>query len=147
MVGGNEWNYININEHEHEEHEEEEEEEKDLSRTALIVKIKSQSKSVMDAGGGTGSNPLSLPPSLSEAKKKSKFGSVHRNTTYLTKREKDSPSCSPSKEKERKNIKNTNTLNMDVACEAIDGLALLYLPPRYRYLWTYIVYPSRGTYS
>lgn len=100
LVGGNEWNYININEHE--EHEEEEEE--DLSRTALIVKIKSQSKSVMDAGGGTGSNPLSLPPSLQEAKKKEKqnLGTVHRNTTYLTKREKDSSSCSPSKEKERK---------------------------------------------
>lgn len=29
----------------------------------------------MDAGGGTGSNPLSLPPSLQEAKKKkNKFG-------------------------------------------------------------------------
>lgn len=92
-------------------------------------KIKSQSKSVMDAGGGTGSNPLSLPPSLQEAKKNQKqnLGTVHRNTTYLTKREKDSSSCSPSKEKER-NKKNTNTLNMDVACEAIDGLALLYLP-------------------
>lgn len=41
----------------------------------IIVKKKSQSKSVMDAGGGTGSNPLSLPPSLSpRGQKKSKFG-------------------------------------------------------------------------
>lgn len=39
------------------------------------------------------------------------------------------------KRKREKNIKNTNTLNMDVACEAIDGLALLYL-------LTFIVYPG-----
>lgn len=35
---------------------------------------------------------------------------------------------------------------MDVACEAIDGLALLYLP-RYMYVLTYIVYPGSGTVS
>lgn len=101
----------------------------------------------MDAGDGTGSNPLSLPPSLQEAKKtKQNLGTVHRNTTYLTKREKGQFILLSLKRKREKNIKNTNRLNMDVACEAIDGLALLYLP-RYMYLWTYIVYPSRGTYS
>lgn len=96
-----------------------------------IVKIKSQSKSVMDAGDGTGSNPLSLPPSLQEAKKIKIWGPYTETPPY--EETKDSSSC--SERKREKNIKNTNTLNMDVACEAIDGLALLYL-------LTYIVYPG-----
>lgn len=128
-MGGNEWNYkgkVNINLNEHEEHEEEEEEE-DLSRTALIVKIKSQSKSVMDAGGGTGSNPF---PSLQEPKQKKrrkiKIWGPYTETPPYEERKGQFILLS-LKRKREKNIKNTNTLNMDVACEAIDGLALLYL--------------------
>lgn len=74
----------------------------------------------MDAGGGTGSNPLSLPHSLQEAKKKSKFGDRTQKHYLPYEGEKDSSSCSERKTEK----KNTNTLNMDVACEAIDGLAL-----------------------
>lgn len=81
----------------------------------------------MDAGGGTGSNPLSLPPSLQEAKKKSKFGD-RTQKHYLPYEERKGQFILLSLERKReKNIKNTNRLNMDVACEAIDGLALLYL--------------------
>lgn len=98
LVGGNEWNYINLNEHE----EHEEEEEKDLSRTALIVKKKSQSKSVMDAGGGTGSNPLSLPPSLQEAKKKIKIWGPYTETLPNLRRKKTVHPALPQKKKREK---------------------------------------------
>lgn len=76
----------------------------------------------MDAGDGTGSIPF---PFLQEQKKKIKIWDRTQKHYLPYEGEKDSSSCSPSQEKERKNIKNTNTLNMDVACEAIDGLALL----------------------
>lgn len=65
-------------------------------------KKKSQSKSVMDAGGGTGSNPLSLPPSLQKAKKKIKIWDRTQKHYLPYEERKDSSSCSPSKEKERK---------------------------------------------
>lgn len=45
-------------------------------------KKKSQSKSVMDAGGGTGSNPLSLSPSLQEAKKIKIWGPYTETLPY-----------------------------------------------------------------
>lgn len=87
----------------------------------------------MDAGDGTGSNPLSLPPSLQKAKKIKLWGPYTETLPYEER--KGQFILLSLKRKREKNIKNTNTLNMDVACEAIDGLALLYL-------LTYIVYPG-----
>lgn len=95
-MGGNEWNYINIDEHE--EHEKEEEE--DLSRTRIIVNKKSQSKSVMDAGGGTGSNPLSLPP---RGQKKIKIWGPYTETLPTLRREKKTvhPALPQKKKREK----------------------------------------------
>lgn len=94
-VGGNEWNYINIDEHE--EHEEEEEEVRLLS-DRIIVK----EKSVQVCNGCRGRHRIESPfPPSKSRKKKSKFGD-RTQKHHLTKREKDSSSCSPSKEKERK---------------------------------------------
>lgn len=70
---------------------------------------------------------LSLPPSLQEAKRKTKFGD-RTQKHYLPYEERKGQFILLSLQRKReKNVKNTNTLNMDVACEAIDGLALLYL--------------------
>lgn len=78
-------------------------------------------------GGGTGSNPLSLSPSLQEAKKKkNKIWGPYTETLPYEERKGQFILLSLKRKREKKH-KNTNTLNMDVACEAIDGLALLYL--------------------
>lgn len=75
----------------------------------------------MDAGDGTGSIPF---PSLQE------LGPYTETPPYEER--KGQFILLSLQRKREKNIKNTNRLNMDVACEAIDGLALLYLP---RYLF------------
>lgn len=87
-----------------------------------------------------------LPSSLSpRGKRKIKIWGPYTETPPYEERKRQFILLS-LKRKREKNIKNTNTLNMDVACEAIDGLALLYLP-RYMYVLTYIVYPGSGTVS
>lgn len=90
----------------------------------------------MDAGGGTGSIPFPFLP-LSKRPKKSKFGD-RTQKHYLTKKERTVHPALPQKKK-REKYKNTNTLNMDVACEAIDGLALLYLFDIHRVPWVHTV--------
>lgn len=76
--------------------------------------------------------PLSLSPTAKK-KSKSKFGDRTQKHYPPYEERKGQFILLSLKRKREKNIKNTNTLNMDVACEAIDGLALLYLP-RYMYL-------------
>lgn len=79
----------------------------------------------MDAGGGTGSIPFpTFPLSLQEAKKIKIWG-PYTETLPTLRREKRT--VHPALPQKKKREKNTNRLNMDVACEAIDGLALLYL--------------------
>lgn len=102
---------------------------KKKSKTSLGPHNCKNKKSVQVCNGCRGRHRIESPFPLSKRpkkKRKTKFGDRTQKHYLHTKREKDSSSC--SERKREKNIKNTNTLNMDVACEAIDGLALLYLP-------------------